>query len=96
MRYFIVRYVTRADGRIDELSEVRNSIKTSHLQSSAVILDFKRLQVVQAHVNGVNAGRDWNKLIETYTPHYQQYFAMLLDHNHPQEPAKEDWDQEPS
>ena len=83
MRYFIVRYVTRADGRIDELSEVRNSIKTSHLQSSAVILDFKRLQVVQAHVNGVN------------TPHYQQYFAMLLDHNHPQEPAKEDWDQEP-
>jgi hypothetical protein len=52
--------------------------------------------VVQAHVNGVNAGRDWNKLIETYTPHYQQYFAMLLDHNHPQEPAKEDWDQEPA
>ena len=95
MRYFIVRYITRPDGRIDELSEVRSSLRTSHLQNSAVILDFKKLQVVQAHVNGVNAGRDWEKLIETYTPHYQQYFAMLLDHNHPQKTTEEDWGQGP-
>ena len=96
MRYFIVRYITRPDGRIDELSEVRSSLRTSHLQNSAVILDFKKLQVVQAHVNGVNAGRDWEKLRETYTPHDQQYFAMLLDHNQPHKSTEDDWDQEPT
>lgn len=97
MRYFIIQYVQRANGQYDELSEIRKNLKPRHYSTSAVILDFKELRVLQAHVNGVNAGRDWEKIFQTYVPHYQKQFDMLLKHNHgadpneaaPAEPAAE-------
>lgn len=90
MRYFIIRYIQRPTGQYDEVSEIRKNLKPQHRQTSAVILDFKTLSVIQAHVNGVSPGRDWQRLFETYVPHYRQQFNMLLHYNHgpdPTEPA---------
>jgi len=88
MRYFLIKYIQRPNGQYDEISEIRKNIKPQHYRNFSVILDFKKLEVVQAHVNGVSAGRDWEKLFQTYVQHYRQQFDMMLDYNHGPEIAK--------
>ena len=41
MRYLTMTYVTRANGKIDEVMAVTRNIKRSDLQTCNVILDFK-------------------------------------------------------
>ena len=88
MRYFIIRYLQRANGQFDEVSEIAKKIKLSHRQTAGVILDFQNLQVLQAYVNGVAAPRDWDVMMQTYMPHYRQQFKMLLNHNHGPDPTE--------
>ncbi len=88
MRYFIIRYLQRANGQFDEVSEIAKKIKLSHRQTAGVILDFQNLQVLQAYVNGVAAPRDWDVMMQTYMPHYKQQFKMLLNHNHGPDPTE--------
>jgi hypothetical protein len=88
MRYFIIRYLQRANGQFDEVSEIAKKIKLSHRQTAGVILDFRNLQVLQAYVNGVAAPRDWDVMMQTYMPHYKQQFKMLLNHNHGPDPTE--------
>ena len=88
MRYFIIKYLQRANGQYDEVSEIAKKLRLSHRQSAGVILDFKNLQVLQAYVNGVSAPRDWDIMMQTYMPHYRQQFKMLLNNNHGPDPAE--------
>jgi hypothetical protein len=88
MRYFIIKYLQRANGQYDEVSEITKKLRLSHRQSAGVILDFKNLQVLQAYVNGVSAPRDWDIMMQTYMPHYRQQFKMLLNHNHGPDPQE--------
>ena len=48
MRYLLLTYYTKPDGKIDESMAVSKSIKTRDLQTASVILDFKKLEVVKA------------------------------------------------
>lgn len=86
MRYFVIRYIRRPNGQFDEISEICKKIKPSTLQSASIILDFAKLEVLLSTVNGVTAPKDWQLMMETYKPHYQQHFQALLDYNHPQSP----------
>ena len=77
MRYFMVRYLKKATGQMDEVVSVSKKIKLRDSQSSAVILDFKTQQVVQASMDGVTVPRDWNRIRDFYHQHYSRLIEDL-------------------
>lgn len=76
-RYMIVTYVKKPNGKWDELTEFKNSIKMKHIQSAKVILDFKEKKCV---VNSLNKDATFDDMLEFYkrmlgdqlTPHLPQ------------------------
>ena len=62
-RYMIVTYVKKPNGKWDELTEFKNSIRMKHIQSAKVILDFKEKKCV---VNSLNKEADYTDMLEFY------------------------------
>lgn len=77
MRYMIVSYYQKPNGKWDEITEFKNNLKMKHIQSAKVILDFKEKKCVK---NGLNPEADFNDMLEFYkrllgdklTPHLPQ------------------------
>lgn len=73
----IVTYVKKANGKWDELTEFKNSLRTRHIQTAKVILDFKEKKCV---VNSLNKEAGYDDMLEFYkrligdkiTPHLPQ------------------------
>lgn len=81
MRYLTLTYITRPDGKIDESMSVVRNLKHRDLQIASVILDFKKLQVVKAHMGGVQVPRDFNRIVEYYHKHYAATIERLFAEN---------------
>jgi len=63
MRYMIVYYYQKPNGKWDEVTEFKNSLKTKHLQSAKVILDFKEKKCV---INQLNREAGFDDMLEFY------------------------------
>jgi hypothetical protein len=59
----IVSYLQKPNGKWDEITEFRNNLKTHHLQTAKVILDFKKQCCV---VNTLNREADYETMLEMY------------------------------
>jgi hypothetical protein len=59
----IVTYIKKPNGKWDELTEFKNSIRQKHIQSAKVILDFKEKKCVK---NGINPEAGYDDMIEFY------------------------------
>jgi hypothetical protein len=81
MRYLLITYVTRPKGNIDEVMSVSTRVKTRDLQTCSVILDFKRLEVIKASMNGVTIPKDFNRIVEYYYQYYQNTIDRLFAEN---------------
>lgn len=81
MRYLTMTYVTRANGKIDEVMAVTRNIKRSDLQTCNVILDFKKLDVVKCTMNGTSVPRDWDRIVGYYHQHYASTIERLFNEN---------------
>jgi hypothetical protein len=81
MRYLILTYYTKPDGKIDEAMAVSRNIRTRDLQTASVILDFKKLQVVKCSMNGVQVPRDWDRIVTYYHQHYASTIERLFNEN---------------
>lgn len=81
MRYLVLTYVKKPDGKISEQMEVARNIKRRDLQMANVILDFKELKVVKCSMGGVNVPNDWNRILEYYYQHYASTIERLLKEN---------------
>jgi hypothetical protein len=81
MRYLILTYYRKADGRIDEVMAVAKNIKNRDLSTANVILDFKKLDVVKCSMGGVNVPRDFNRIVEYYMQHYENIITRLFAEN---------------
>ena len=77
MRYFIVKYLKKPTGQMDELVSVAKRLRTQDLQTSAVILDLMKQQVVMASMNGVTVPKDYKKIRDFYYQYYQKIFDDL-------------------
>ena len=77
MRYFLVKYSQKPTGQMDEVVSVSKKIKLRDSQSSAVILDFKTRQVIQASMDGVTVPKDWNRIRDFYHQHYSRLIEDL-------------------
>lgn len=81
MRYLVLTYYKKPDGRIDEAMEVTRNLKTRDIQCANVILDFKKLEVIKASMGGTNVPRDFNRIVEYYMQHYENVIKRLFHEN---------------
>ena len=81
MRYLIITYYKKATGQIDESMAVAKNLKPRDLQTANVILDFKKLEVIRASMNGVVVPKDFNKIAEYYMQYYKEIITRLFNEN---------------
>jgi hypothetical protein len=77
MRYFIVKYIRRPNGKLDEMVSASKKLKTNDLQTAAVVLDFGTQQVVLATLDGITVPKDWWKIRDFYHRHYKKLIEDL-------------------
>jgi len=81
MRYFLITYVRRPNGKIDETTEVVNKLRRRDIQMANVILDFKDQRVLAATVDGNVVDKDWDKIHNYFHQHYPAIFERLHKEN---------------
>jgi hypothetical protein len=81
LRYLFLTYVTKPDGKIAEQMEVSKNIKRRDIQTCNIILDFKKLEVVKASMDGNAVPRDFNRIVEYYHQHYASTIERLFAEN---------------
>lgn len=75
MRYFVVTYIQKADGKFDESVQVVEKNLTNKINVTAsVILDFKERKVIKARLNEA-IPRDW-ELLRNY---YHSVYGLVID-----------------
>ena len=79
-RYMIVTYVKKANGKWDELTEFKNSIKPKHIQSAKVILDFKEKKCI---INSLNKEASYDDMIDFYKRVLGDRLTPYLPHESP-------------
>ena len=81
MRYLIITYYKKANGQIDESTAVAKNLKMRDHQTASVILDFKKLVVVKAQLDGATVPKDFNRIVEYYMQHYENIIRRLFEEN---------------
>ena len=81
MRYLILTYYKKSDGKIDEAMAVARNLKTRDIQTASVILDFKKLEVVKASMGGEQVPKDWDRIVSYYHQHYASTIERLFNEN---------------
>ena len=81
MRYLIITYYKKANGQIDETTAVARNLRMRDHQTASVILDFKKLVVVKANLNGETVPKDFNRIVEYYMQHYENIIRRLFEEN---------------
>ena len=81
MRYLLITYVKRPKGNIDEVMSVSKNVRSRDLQTCNVILDFKKLEVVKATMDGTTIPKDFNRVVEYYYQYYQSTIDRLFAEN---------------
>ena len=77
MRYFLVTYVTKPDGRIDEQIEISRNLKERDITTCNIILDFELKAVKKNVVQGQALNLKWEALIEYYKKVYPDQIEEL-------------------
>lgn len=77
MRYFLVQYIRRANGQIDEQVLFSKKVKDSDLQTMNVILDYKTQKVVKCVIEGKVVPTSFEKMSEYYKEVYPSLIEQL-------------------
>ena len=81
MRYLLLTYYTKPDGKIDEVMAVSKNLKMRDHQTCNVILDFKKLEVIKAVMAGTQVPRDFDRVTGYYHQHYATTIERLFKEN---------------
>ncbi len=81
MRYLILTYYKKANGKVDEAMAVSRNLKPRDYSQANVIIDFKKLQVVKCSMGGVNVPRDFDRIVEYYMEFYESTITRLFNEN---------------
>jgi hypothetical protein len=81
MRYLLLTYVTKPDGKIDEVMAVTKNLKMRDHQTCNVILDFKKLRVIKAGMAGTQVPKDFDRIAGYYHQHYASTIERLFKEN---------------
>jgi len=81
MRYILVTYVKKPDGKIDEQVEISKNVKDRDISTCNVILDFKEKNVQKNVIQGQNMNLPWETLVEYYKKVYPDHIEKLEELN---------------
>lgn len=81
MRYFLVTYVRRPNGKIDEQTQVVKNLRQRDWQMANVILDFKEMKVLAASAQGTSVPKNWDSVHDYYLQYYESTFRRLHQEN---------------
>jgi len=81
MRYMMLTYIRKPDGKIDEQVQVSTKIKERDITTCNVILDFKEKIVEKASIDGTSIPRSWETIVEYYREHYADLIEDLEKSN---------------
>jgi len=81
MRYLLLTYYTKPNGKIDEAMTIATKIKTRDHQTVNVILDFKELKVVKCSIRDNTVPKDWDRIVSYYYQHYPATIERLFQEN---------------
>ena len=77
MRYFLITYVKRPSGKIEEQTEVVTKLRRRDWQMANIILDFKDMKVLACSANGVNVPKNWESVHGYFLKFYESTFKRL-------------------
>ena len=77
MRYFVITYVRKANGQIDEQCEVTKRLKERDLTTANVILDFKEKKIEKCLIEGQVLTMEWDKAYDYYKRAYPAIIERL-------------------
>jgi hypothetical protein len=81
MRYLLLTYFTKPNGKIDEAMTISRNLKKKDWQTTNVILDFKEQKVLLCSVAGISAKKDWDTIVSYYYKHYAATIERLFQEN---------------
>ena len=81
MRYLLLTYYTKPNGKIDEVMAIATRVRTRDWQMSNVILDFKEQKVLLCSVGGITSNKDWDTIVSYYYKHYPATVERLFQEN---------------
>ena len=81
MRYLLLTYYQKANGKLDESMTVARKLKSRDLSTANVILDFKNLEVLKCSMGGTNVPRNFDRIVEYYMQHYEKTITRLFNEN---------------
>ena len=81
MRYLLLTYYTKPDGKIDEVMAVAQNLKKRDLATCNVILDFRTLSVLKCSMAGTTVPRDFDRITAYYHQHYAATIERLFKEN---------------
>ena len=81
MRYFLVTYVRKPDGKIDEQVEISKNLKDRDITNCNIILVFKEKNVQKNVIQGQVMNLPWETLIEYYKKVYPDHIEKLEELN---------------
>ena len=81
MRYFLVTYIRKPNGQMDEMTSVSKRLRTKDIQMVNVILDFKEMKVLNANLQGTTIPKNWESIHNFYYQHYKATFDRLHEEN---------------
>lgn len=77
MRYFLITYVRKPNGQIDEQAQVARNLKMKDHQMCNVILDFKDKKVEKCIIEGKKVDTDWEKMYDYYKKVYPNVIEQI-------------------
>lgn len=77
MRYFLITYLRKPNGQIDEQAQVARNLKMKDHQTCNVILDFKEKKVEKCIVEGNRIDTDWEKMYDYYKKAYPNVIEQM-------------------
>jgi len=81
MRYLLLTYYKKPDGKIDEVMAVAKNLKRRDHQTCNVILDFKTLSVLKCSMAGTVVPNDFDRITAYYHQHYAATIERLFKEN---------------
>lgn len=81
MRYLLITYYHRPDGKIDENLTVSNKVKNSEWQTASLIMDFKEQKILKATADGTTLPRDWEHIVGYFYLHYPSILERMFQEN---------------
>ena len=77
MRYLVITYMRKPDGKIDEQVEITKNLKERDITTANVIIDFKEKKIQKSTIQGQVIDTDYDTIVSHYKQVYPDYIAEL-------------------